>query len=158
MARRMDRKVIKLEAAYGSERQTVYVKRNQDLIVRDLFEEVQNVFKIPFNECVVFHKGTNLTENLNQTLESLGIENNQQIRVTRDPNLFVKQTQKRSQMTTTPPMANYYPIINNGVNNNENFNMIMSSNPPGLDSQSYLKEISPQRVPDPTPYQVKIYK
>ena len=68
MARRMDRKVIKLEAAYGSERQTIYVKRNQDLIVRDLMEEVQNVFKIPMDEQVVFHKGTNLCDFVNQTL------------------------------------------------------------------------------------------
>jgi hypothetical protein len=152
MARRMDRKVIKLEAAYGSERQTVYVKRNQDLIVRDLFEEVQNVFKIPFNECVVFHKGTNLTEHLNQTLESLGIENNHQIRVTRDPDLPFKVSNKRNQMATTPPLTNFYTANINS--NNENYNMMMN----GLDSQAYLKEISPQRVPDPTPYQVKIYK
>lgn len=148
MARRMDRKVIKLEAAYGSERQTIYVKRNQDLIVRDLMEEVQNVFKIPMDEQVVFHKGTNLCDFVNQTLENLGIENNHQIRVTRDSELPQKSPRNKQQM---PP--------NNGNMMrppNENFNP--NNNQKGLDPLSYLKEIAPQRVPDPTPYQVKVYK
>jgi hypothetical protein len=83
----MDRKVIKLEAAYGSERQFVIVKRSRELIVRDLLEEIQKVFKIPVEEQVIFHKGTNLSDFVGETLENLGVENNNLIRVTRDPNL-----------------------------------------------------------------------
>ena len=76
MARRIDRKVIKLEAAHGSDRQYILVRRNEDLIVRDLMEEVQKIYKIPIEEQVIFHKGTNLCDFMNETLENLGIENN----------------------------------------------------------------------------------
>jgi hypothetical protein len=146
MARRMDRKVIKLEAAYGSERQTVYVKRNQDLIVRDLMEEVQHVFKIPIEELVIFHKGTNLGEYMHQTLENLGVENNHQIRVTRDPELPNRSPRSRNIIQQMPP--------NNGtMRPPPNYNAQQ-----GMDPVSYLKEIAPQRVPDHTPYQVRVYK
>lgn len=171
MARRMDRKVIKLEAAYGSERQTIYVKRNQDLIVRDLMEEVQQVFKIPLDEQVIFHKGTNLCDFINQTLENLGIENNHQIRVTRDPELPQRSPRNR-QLFQSNNFNNNNNISTNSSsnlnmmrpqNNSENFlnstnSTNASNNNKGLDPVSYLKEIAPQRVPDPTPYQVKIYK
>ena len=69
MARRMDRKVIKLEAALGSERQFIVVTRKQDLIVRDVMEEVQKVFKIPIEVQTLFHKGTNLCDFMDHTLE-----------------------------------------------------------------------------------------
>lgn len=147
MARRMDRKVIKLEAAYGSERQTIYVKRNQDLIVRDLMEEVQVMFKIPIDEQVIFHKGTNLCDFINQSLENLGIENNHQIRITRDPELPQRSPRNRSLLQSNAQMMRPQNDITN-----------LNSQQKGLDPLSYLKEISPQRVPDPTPHQVKIYK
>lgn len=72
MARRMDRKVIKLEAAFGSERQFIVVRRNQDLVVRDLMEEIQKVFRIPMDQQVIFHKGTSLCDFPNERLEALG--------------------------------------------------------------------------------------
>ena len=58
MARRMDRKVIKLECAFGPERQPILVKRDHDLVVRDLMQEIQKTYRIPMEEQVVFHKGT----------------------------------------------------------------------------------------------------
>lgn len=136
MARRMDRKVIKLEAAYGSERQFILVKRNQDLVVRDLMEDVQKVFKIPVEEQVIFHKGTNLCDFVNEKLETLGIENNHSIRVTRDPQLPLRSPRSRQ---------TYNSLGQPNQNNN-------------LDPVSYLKEIAPNRVPDPTPYQVQVFK
>ncbi|CAF0880474.1 unnamed protein product [Brachionus calyciflorus] len=96
MARRMDRKVIKLEAAYGSERQFIVVTRGQDLVVRDLMEDIQKNFKIPMDQQVVFHKGTNLCDFPGEKLEQLGVENNHQIRVTRDPELPARTSRSRT--------------------------------------------------------------
>ncbi len=56
MARRQDRKVIKIEAAYGSDRQTVIVKRNYDLRVRDLQEDISKVFKMPLDQIILYWK------------------------------------------------------------------------------------------------------
>lgn len=95
MARRMDRKVIKLEAAFGSERQFIVVTRSQDLVVRDLMEDVQKTFKIPMNEQVIFHKGSNLCDFPSETLEHLGVENNHPIRVTRDSELPMRTARLR---------------------------------------------------------------
>lgn len=182
MARRMDRKVIKLETAYGSERQAIVVKRNQDLIVQDVMEDIQRIFKIPMNEQVIFHKGTNLSDFPGESLENLGVENNHTIRLTRDPDLpnrsprpiarnpFTVPTPGQQQQqqqpymmmngqNSMPPMMNggggynsprQQPQYTNGYNGyNGGF---------GLDPVSYLKEIAPSRVPDPTPYQMQVYK
>lgn len=164
MARRMDRKVIKLETAFGSDRQSIVVKRNQDLVVSDLMEEVQRVFKIPMNEQVIFHKGTSLCDYPSEKLENLGVENNHMIRITRDPDLpnrsprppVMRNVLPNGAMTTgrLSPMlaqqqsARYQP--QNGY--------ASAANNGGLDPVSYLKEIAPQRVPDPTPYQMQVYK
>ena len=119
----MDRKVIKLEAAYGSERQTVIVKREQDIIVRDIIEDMHKVFKIPIEQIVIFHKGTSLSEFINDSLETLGIENNHQIRVTRDSELPNKTS--RSNIGTTrinSNMGNYYntkPFLDTSNRNQE---------------------------------------
>lgn len=56
MARRQDRKVIKIEAAYGSDRQTIIVKRNYDLRVRDLQEDASKVFKMPLDQIILYWK------------------------------------------------------------------------------------------------------
>ena len=56
MSRRQDRKVIKIEAAYGSDRQTFIVKRNYDLRVRDLQDDAAKVFKMPLDELVLYWK------------------------------------------------------------------------------------------------------
>ncbi len=56
MARRQDRKVIKVEAAYGSDRQTIIVKRNYDLHVRDLQEDASKVFKMPLDQIILYWK------------------------------------------------------------------------------------------------------
>ena len=141
MARRMDRKVIKLEAALGSERQFIVVTRKQDLIVRDVMEEVQKVYKIPMEVQTVFHKGTNLCDFMDSTLESLGVENNHPIRVCRDDDLLNKSPRSKQ---------SYNSNINNSNNNNQTNRK--------LSPVSYLKEISPGRVPDPTPHQVQMYK
>ncbi len=56
MARRQDRKVIKLEASYGSDRQTFIVKRDQDLRVRDVQEDASKVFKMPLDQIILYWK------------------------------------------------------------------------------------------------------
>jgi len=56
MARRQDRKVIKIEAAYGSDRQTIIVKRNYDLRVRDLQEDASKIFKMPLDQIILYWK------------------------------------------------------------------------------------------------------
>jgi hypothetical protein len=91
----MDRKVIKLETAFGSERNTLIIKRNQDVVVRNIMEEVQKQFKIPIEEQVIFHKGKNLCDFPNESLESLGIENNHTIRITHDKDLPSKSPRSK---------------------------------------------------------------
>ena len=150
MARRMDRKVIKLEAAYGSERQFIIVKRNQDLIVRDIMEEVNRVFRIPMDEQVIFHKGTNLCDFLNDPLENMGVENNHQIRVCRDEELRNRSPRSKQ--------AYMYGHLNQSQQaGSSGGGGSQQANRP-LSPVSYLKEISPQRVPDPTPHKVQVYK
>lgn len=61
MARRQDRKVIKLEAAYGSDRQTIIVKRDYDLRVRDVQEDASKVFKMPVDQIILYWKVTTAT-------------------------------------------------------------------------------------------------
>lgn len=56
MARRQDRKVIKIEAAYGSDRQTFIVKRNSDLRVRDVQEDAASLFRIPIDQIILYWK------------------------------------------------------------------------------------------------------
>jgi hypothetical protein len=56
MARRQDRKVIKLEAGYGSDRQTFIVKRNYDLRVHDVQEDAARVFKMPLDQIILYWK------------------------------------------------------------------------------------------------------
>ena len=131
----MDRKIVKLEVAYGSDRQHVVVKRNDDLIVSDLMEDILKKYGIPMEEQVIFHKGTNLCDFPKEKLEMLGIVNNQQIRLNRDSELPSRSP--RSNMSRT------------------SFQTAQSN---ALDPISYLKEISPTRVPDPTPYQIQMYK
>jgi hypothetical protein len=56
MARRQDRRVTKIEAAYGSDRQTFIVKRNYDLRVRDVQEDAAKAFKIPVDQIILYWK------------------------------------------------------------------------------------------------------
>ncbi len=56
MARRQDRKVIKIEAAHGSDRHTIICKRNYDLHVRDLQEDISKVFKMPLDQIILYWK------------------------------------------------------------------------------------------------------
>ncbi len=156
MSRRLAGNVIKLEVYFGADRQTIMIRRNQDLVVRDVMEEIEKAIGIPFEEQVIFHKGNNLSEYMDTTLEQLGIENNHPIRINRDPLL-----PKRS------PRQNRSP--NNGMGHQQMISgypqdhMMMNNQVPqvvqhSLDPKSYLKEIQPGRVPDPTPYQVQLYK
>lgn len=135
MARRQDRKVIKIEAAYGSDRQTFIIKRNYDLRVRDVQEDAAKAFKIPTDQiilywkvrktrtvfhrflpldCVFFLQGRNICDTPNELLETLGIENNHTMRVCRkdDPNPSNKQSQVYNYPSTTniyAPQSTYYP-------------------------------------------------
>lgn len=143
----MDRKTIKLEAAYGSERQFIVVTRKQELIVRDLMEEVQRVFKIPIDEQVIFHKGTNLCDFVNEYLETLGIENNHTIRVTRDPEL-PGRSPRRGQIY--PGNSYSYPAATTSVAPVPSGSHTYAYN--GVDPVSYLQEVSPQRMPEQQPY------
>lgn len=56
MARRQDRKIIKIEAAHGSDRQTFIVKRDYELRVRDVMEEASRTFKIPADQVILYWK------------------------------------------------------------------------------------------------------
>ena len=56
MARRQDRKVTKIEAAYGSDRQTFIVKRTYDLRVRDVQDDAAKAFRIPVDEIILYWK------------------------------------------------------------------------------------------------------
>ena len=134
----MDRKTVKLEAAFGSERQFIVVNRKQDLIVRDLMEEVQRVFKIPIDEQVIFHKGTNLCDFIHESLETLGVENNHTIRVTRDPDL----------PNRSPRRGQIYP------GNSYSYPSGTGAAPPAVyNAVNYVNEVSPQNVPYQTVYQ-----
>jgi hypothetical protein len=68
MARRQDRKVLKIEAAYGSDRQTLIVKRNYDLRVCDLQEDAAKVFKMPVDQIILYWK---VNKNLFSKIESI---------------------------------------------------------------------------------------
>lgn len=136
MAGRIDRRVIKLEVAFGSDRQAIVIKRDQDLIVNDIMQDIQKVFRIPMEEQVIFHMGKNICDFPNERLEVMAIENNHPIRVNQDSEL-----PQRSPRNILP--YNGMPGYVNGQQQ--------------LDPISYLKEISPQRVPDPTPYQLQMY-
>ena len=105
--RRMDRKVIKLETAIGSSRDWLIVKRNHDLIVRNIQEDIMRQFKIPIEELVVFHKGKNLCDYPNETLESLGVENNNLIRITRDQTLPTRSPRSRQGYVETTYGGNF---------------------------------------------------
>lgn len=141
MSRRLPGNVMKLEVNFGADRQTIMIRRNQDLTVRDIMEEVEKTYRIPIHEQVIFHKGNNLTEYIDVKLEQLGVENNHPIRVNRDPELMNRSP--RLNMMNGQQMMNAAPPAMNQQQQ--------------LDSQSYLKEIAPNRVPDPTPYQVQLY-
>jgi len=106
MARRQDRKVIKLEAAYGSDRQTFIVKRNHDLRVCDVQEDAAKVFKIPVDSLVLYWKGRNIVETPNELLEALGIENNHQMRVCRDDDPM--QQNRRRELRAQPGSDQMY--------------------------------------------------
>jgi hypothetical protein len=132
----MDRKVIKLETAHGSERNWLIVKRSHDLIVRNIMEDIQKQFKIPMDEQVVFHKGKNLCDYPNETLENLGIENNNLIRITRDPELPNKSPRARASYVETTYAGNF-------------------GGPNGMTDVNYPGDMS-QRPADPyQPYQYK---
>lgn len=171
MSRRLAANVIKLEVYFGADRQTMMVRRNQDLVVRDIMEEVERMFNIPINEQVIFHKGNNLTAYMEKTLEQLGVENNHPIRINRDPELPNRSPRNRppqhnQNMNGLPQStykSTYEPQMNNFQNYGQpqNYQMMNNQAPPvvqhNLDPKSYLKEINPTRVPDPTPYQVQVY-
>ena len=90
MSRRMDYKVIKLECAYGSDRQHIVVNRSQDLTVNDLMQDIHRIYKIPLEELVIFHRGTTISDFPNERLENLGVENNHQIKINHDQTLKYK--------------------------------------------------------------------
>lgn len=157
MSRRLAANVIKLEVFFGADRQTIMIRRERDLIVRDIMEEVEKTLGIPVYEQVIFHKGNNLTDHIDTTLEQLGVENNHPIRINHDPEIgqrsprlmekFMHQHQHQG-MQQQQQQQQYQQQAHNSH----------APQPGQLDPQSYLKEISPGRVPDPTPYQVQVYK
>lgn len=159
MSRRLAGNVIKLEVYFGADRQTIMIRRERDLVVRDIMEEVEKNYGIPIYEQVIFHKGNNLTDHIDVTLEQLGVENNHPIRINHDaeigqrsPRLMAKlQHQMGHQQGQNQQMQ---PQQYQQQAHNYQAPHIQQA---PLDPQSYLKEISPGRVPDPTPYQVQVY-
>jgi hypothetical protein len=128
MARRQDRKVIKLEGSYGSDRQTFIVKRNYDLRVCDVQEDAARLFKIPMDQLVLYWKvktsdvsfvqrssvvfpvfrlkGRCICDTPNELLETLGIENNHQMRVCREDDP-VQQNRRRELRSLQPANLAY---------------------------------------------------
>jgi hypothetical protein len=106
MARRQDRKVIKIEAAYGSDRQTIIVKRTYDLRVRDVQEDASKVFKMPLDQIILYWKGRNICDTPNELLETLGIENNHTMRVCREDDP-AQQNRRRELRSYTMPDQQY---------------------------------------------------
>ena len=100
----MSRNIIKLGAAYGPDKQQIVVKRNQDLIVLDLMEDIQKQFRIPIEEQLIFHKGKNISNFSYETLEKLGVENLDHIKVLRDAELPNRSPRNYEQ----PAQANYF--------------------------------------------------
>ncbi|CAF1156405.1 unnamed protein product [Adineta ricciae] len=104
MARRQDRKVIKIEAAYGSDRQTLIVKRDYDLRVRDVQEDASKAFKMPLEQIILYWKGRNICNTPNELLETLGIENNHQMRVCREDDP-AQQNRRRELLSNQQPLS-----------------------------------------------------
>jgi hypothetical protein len=110
MARRQDRKVIKIEAAYGSDRQTIIVKRNYDLRVRDVQEDASKIFKMPADQIILYWKGRNICDTPNELLEGLGIENNHTMRVCREDD--PAQQNRRKELRSHGAPDQQYPPSN----------------------------------------------
>jgi len=163
MSRRLAGNCIKLEVFFGADRQTIIIRRNQDLVVRDIMEEVEKTFRIPIIEQVLFHKGNNLTDQHETPLEALGVENNHPIRINRDPEVQFRSPRGKmppALVNPAPHQMNPHTLNQNQMNQNQMNQNQMNQNQMNqnqLDPKSYLKEISPGRVPDPTPYQVQVY-
>ncbi|CAF1953415.1 unnamed protein product [Rotaria magnacalcarata] len=128
MARRPDRKVIKIEAAYGSDRQTIIVKRNYDLRVRDIQEDASKVFKMPLDQIILYWKGRNICETPNELLEILGIENNHQMRVCRadDP----AQQDRRRELRSFATSDQQYSSSNDIYQQQQQFHPQFQQQPP----------------------------
>jgi hypothetical protein len=92
-----DERCIKLEVAYGSDRQFVVVDSvdKRQVNVSDLKRRINKALKVPADEQVLFFKGSNITDHDQDTLYSLGIQNNQLVRLTRDPDLPAKSPKSR---------------------------------------------------------------
>ncbi|CAM4857765.1 unnamed protein product [Rotaria socialis] len=118
MARRQDRKVIKIEAAYGSDRQTFIVKRNYDLRVRDVQEDAATTFRIPIDQIILYWKGRNICETPNESLESLGIENNHTMRVCRGDDQSQQNRQRELRSYHGSDQQSYYPQYQQQVYSN----------------------------------------
>ncbi|CAF3646864.1 unnamed protein product [Adineta steineri] len=145
MARRQDRKVIKIEAAYGSDRQTFIVKRDYDLRVRDVQEDAAKVFKMPLEEIILYWKGRNICNTPNELLETLGIENNHQMRVCREDDP-TQQNRRRELLSNTAP--NQQNVPSNGT-----YNPQQQQQPPPPQPQLYNQYQQQQQPPPPPPPQ-----
>ena len=118
MSQRLDPRIIKLEFAHGSDRQHLVVKRDHELFVRDVMEEVANKYHIPLNELTISHKNKNICDYPNQSLESLGVENNHLVRVNHDPSL--KARTNRNAMQNVNNSSQFYSYNYHNQNNQNN--------------------------------------
>lgn len=162
MSRRLAGNVIKLEVYFGADRQTIMIRRERDLIVRDIMEEVEKTLGIPVYEQVIFHKGNNLTDHIDVTLEHLGVENNHPIRINHDPEIGQRSPRIMEKFMHQQGMQQpqQQQQQQHGQNQPQQYQQQAPSyqaQQAPMDPQSYLKEIAPSRVPDPTPYQVQVY-
>jgi hypothetical protein len=95
----MDQKIVKLEIVYGPERTTIVFKRDHDLTVIDIMQDIEKTLKIPVDEQVLHFKGLNLCLYKNDKLETLGVANNNQIRLSRVQNNSNRQQKLPVQQT-----------------------------------------------------------
>ncbi|CAF3553054.1 unnamed protein product [Adineta steineri] len=144
MARRQDRKIIKLEAAYGSDRQTFIVKRDYELHVRDVTDEAGKQFKIPSDQVILFWKGRNICERPDELLETLGIENNNTMRICRADDQNQKYMQQHTVYQQGPPSGSYGQQPQQQYGSNGNYAQQGAPSSSGSDFYNQQQSYNPQ--------------
>ena len=86
------------------------VKRDRDLTVFDLMQDLEKVYRIPVEEQLVFHKGKNICNYKYETLERLGVENLDQIKILRDSELPYRTSPRSFEHQMTAEYLNQNPF------------------------------------------------
>ena len=102
--RQVPQDVLKLYAAFGSERENVVVNGAKPLVIADLTSSLSRIFKIPPEQQFIVYRGKNLHEYQDDTpLDTFGIENNSPITVWSKGNPNDTQLDLRIPRGASPP-------------------------------------------------------